>query len=624
MTRKARPLRKHSQQDSLEDIGVTLTLHSDCKYDINQLSIEWLIELNQQVSIGQTIVKVFLPLLNQDHLMQDDGDDGDDDDEVSVKLNEKLLPVKHVVSSVDGQLKIINDLTLIRQEIEQKCNVVNNVTKEIQIQLGTIHGCSHAEVYNQMCVRCGKMLNLTSSQKVILEQTHGKEISMMHEQAGLKIRQSHGKLLDQQTQERLLNNEKKLVLVLDIDHTLLHATNDASMLSIYEKIIQQGIKLDSIHKITSIDPKTNIRFSHLIKFRPNLINFLNHMHQIFELHIFTHGNRTYANSIKLLLDPEEKLFGNRVISRTEMADSQKKDLDHIFPSDDRAIIILDDNIGVWHKHKSNVYHIVAYEFWRHCFGIQSEVNNAAGTKRSAQTEKFEKEQAMILKQQSEQYSMSKMVYLEKRESDNQLFIMENLLQFVHDKFFEKYNQKQNVHVKDLMVESMSSILAGCKLLFSGILDKKKAPEQNSLWRRAQRMGAQCTTEMQSDITHVIAGDNVTEKVRQARQMPGVFIVHLSWLEESYRHFDRLNEADFFMYTQNVTLPIHVHYAACADQITEFQQSAQSFMKELQAADHQLSSTQTMEDGNSSNSSGEEEESSDDEEEMLSMFANASK
>ena len=43
--------------------------------------------------------------------------------------------------------------------------------------------------------------------------------------------------------------------------------------------------------------------------------FLEAAHQLFELHIYTHGDAGYAREMAALLDPSRRLFAERIISQ---------------------------------------------------------------------------------------------------------------------------------------------------------------------------------------------------------------------------------------------------------------------------------------------------------------------
>ncbi|EGZ05748.1 hypothetical protein PHYSODRAFT_566275 [Phytophthora sojae] len=130
---------------------------------------------------------------------------------------------------------------------------------------------------------------------------------------------------------------KKLSLVLDLDHTLLHA-----------------VRVDDV--VGEI-PKSGM------------------LSALYDLFIYTHGTRLYAEQIVKIIDPDESYFKNRIVARTDTPDMLHKSLKLLFPScDDSMILVLDDRIDVWKENEGNVFLIEPY----HYFKCTSEINNASG------------------------------------------------------------------------------------------------------------------------------------------------------------------------------------------------------------------------------------------------------
>lgn len=52
-------------------------------------------------------------------------------------------------------------------------------------------------------------------------------------------------------------------------------------------------------------------------YRPGLSEFLQQVSKLYELHIYTMGTRHYAEAVAREIDPEDKLFRDRILSRDE-------------------------------------------------------------------------------------------------------------------------------------------------------------------------------------------------------------------------------------------------------------------------------------------------------------------
>ncbi|ESQ43058.1 hypothetical protein EUTSA_v10014191mg [Eutrema salsugineum] len=151
-------------------------------------------------------------------------------------------------------------------------------------------------------------------------------------------------------------NDKKLHLVLDLDHTLLH-TVMVSMLSEEEKYI--------IGEVGSREDLWRFNGGHssefLIKLRPFLQEFLKEANEMFNMYVYTMGSRDYAKTVLKLIDPKRVYFGDRVITREESP--YVKTLDLVL-ADECGVVIVDDTPQVWPDHKRNLLEITKYKYFR--------------------------------------------------------------------------------------------------------------------------------------------------------------------------------------------------------------------------------------------------------------------
>ena len=102
----------------------------------------------------------------------------------------------------------------------------------------------------------------------------------------------------------------KLSLLLDLDQTILHATVDPSV-QLWLDTPGQAPKDIYSFMLNGIPNK------HYIKLRPGTFEFLEEMNKIYEMHIYTHGSRNYAEAVAKSIDPTRKYFGTRILSRDD-------------------------------------------------------------------------------------------------------------------------------------------------------------------------------------------------------------------------------------------------------------------------------------------------------------------
>lgn len=110
--------------------------------------------------------------------------------------------------------------------------------------------------------------------------------------------------LAKEDKQRLLKN-RKLVLLVDLDQTLIHTTMSKSRAKIIPK---DGISFQT-------EPKTPASTWYHTKLRPGTRDILENICHLFELYIVTFGTRSYADTIAQWLDPEQKYFSERILSR---------------------------------------------------------------------------------------------------------------------------------------------------------------------------------------------------------------------------------------------------------------------------------------------------------------------
>ncbi|KAF8081752.1 hypothetical protein N665_0868s0008 [Sinapis alba] len=143
------------------------------------------------------------------------------------------------------------------------------------------------------------------------------------------------------------SNEKKLHLVLDLDHTLLHTTRAPRLTEAEKYLIEEKAPGDPMVFLT--------------KLRPFLGEFLKAANEMFTMYAYTMGNRDYAKFILDLIDPKHIYFGERVITRDESP--YMKTLDLVL-AHERGVVIVDDTRDVWPDHKRNLIEISRYKYFR--------------------------------------------------------------------------------------------------------------------------------------------------------------------------------------------------------------------------------------------------------------------
>nr|XP_023021897.1 RNA polymerase II subunit A C-terminal domain phosphatase [Leptinotarsa decemlineata] len=218
---------------------------------------------------------------------------------------------------------------------------------EIILELQT---CSHPTIMNDMCAECGADLRKEDIVSCA-------SVPMIHAIPDLKVSEELAQKLGKADSDRLIK-DRKLVLLVDLDQTLIHTTNDN---------IPPNIK--DVYHFQLNGPHSPWYHTRL---RPGTHKFLNNIHDFYELHICTFGSRNYAHTIAMYLDADQKIFSNRILSRDECFDptSKKANLKALFPCGDNMVCIIDDREDVWSR-ASNLIHVKPYHFFQHTGDINA-------------------------------------------------------------------------------------------------------------------------------------------------------------------------------------------------------------------------------------------------------------
>ncbi|NXN10905.1 CTDP1 phosphatase, partial [Indicator maculatus] len=214
-----------------------------------------------------------------------------------------------------------------------------------------LEGCSHPVVMKGLCAECGQDLTQIQSkngkQNVPLSTA---TVSMVHSVPELKVSSEQAEQLGREDQQRL-HRSRKLVLMVDLDQTLIHTT---------EQHCQQMSNKGIFHfQLGRGEPMLHTRL------RPHCKEFLEKIAKLYELHVFTFGSRLYAHTIAGFLDPEKKLFSHRILSRDECIDpfSKTGNLRDLFPCGDSMVCIIDDREDVW-KFAPNLITVKKYVYFQ--------------------------------------------------------------------------------------------------------------------------------------------------------------------------------------------------------------------------------------------------------------------
>ncbi|XP_010549545.1 PREDICTED: RNA polymerase II C-terminal domain phosphatase-like 3 [Tarenaya hassleriana] len=320
-------------------------------------------------------------------------------------------------------------------------------------------------------------------------------------------------------EQKKMFSSRKLCLVLDLDHTLLNSAKFNEVDPIHDEILRKKEEQDRGKPYRHL-----FRFPHMgmwTKLRPGVWNFLEKASKLYELHLSTMGNKLYATKMAKVLDPKGVLFNGRVISRGDDGEPfdgdervpKSKDLEGVLGMES-AVVIIDDSVKVWPHNKMNLIAVERYTYFpcsRRQFGLPG---------------------PSLLE-----------IDHDERPEDGTLASSLAVIERIHQNFFS-HASLDEADVRNILASEQRKILSGCRIVFSRVFPVGEAsPHLHPLWQTAEQFGAVCTTQIDDNVTHVVANSLGTDKVNWALSK-GRFVVHPGWVEASALLYRRANEHDF--------------------------------------------------------------------------------
>lgn len=450
-----------------------------------------------------------------------------------------------IVSNEEEQLTNEGRISL---KSEQNGNLKRIVSEGQQVSckeiIGEIIECTHPAVFRNLCVSCGKKIIPTSEANQQTHSSHGTKLTMA---GGQTIQLSKSEAREtQNTKLMWMKKNRKLALILDLDSTLVHAT---AFYPFPQEILDQvkTIQLEDNGFILRFESFSlsfdHILCRHLVRLRPHIEHFLESCRPLFQMTIYTHGTRAYAEATARLLDPQGIYFGKRIVSRTDHPDlGLEKCLSRLFLQDWSMAVVLDDRDDVWKKEQqSHVICIRPYLFFQQLFpsgAHVAEVNNAAGL---ASVDSLVAGDSSASK--SNPADITSPV-------DDDVGLLKSLdsLQTLHTKYYELMDGGDpSPNVGTIMQSMRRSVLKGCHLCFSGLISPKlRNPQHHKLWVIATNLGARVTLTLTSQTTHLLTTSVESEKSKESLKLGNIYICHPDWLLNCHWHILREDEILFLL------------------------------------------------------------------------------
>lgn len=484
-----------------------------------------------------------------------------------------------------------------------------------------IEPCTHAVQYSGLCAICGSVLD--EQDYTEFKNTDRAPISMSHNTTGLKVSYDEAERIEKTSTQQLLT-DRKLILVVDLDQTVIHAAVDPTigewmsdpshpeyknLQQVKTFTLDESLPEHHPHRSGPSHPSV-ASCRYYIKLRPGLDKFLSRMAENYEMHIYTMATKAYAKAVASLIDPEGKYFADRILSRDESGSLLQKNLKRLFPVSTNMVAIIDDRGDVW-KWSSHLVKVNPYNYFLGIGDINSgipsqkldlkKINETKKTsddqspttnneqdkdaidestesrqrdlegidpeagdqilegERSATLEAQQAERPLAkLQQQIEEQHSSQHVL---NDHDNELSHLDKALLEVHAEFYKEYDQKKDRKDDDLPDLSViiprvkRQLFEGCVFLFSGHIPLGTNFENIPIVQWVRSFGAVVVANLVPSVTHVIAKNPGTYKVRYAAWYPKIKIVNLEWVYACLKNWGKVPEDKFTVHVPNPLPPV---------------------------------------------------------------------
>lgn len=399
-------------------------------------------------------------------------------------------------------------------------------------------GCLHEIVYAGLCGVCGKSVdeeeeedindgsinsfNSQNGKKQDSSVNREKDTSkgtLSYSNKNIKVSRSEVNRINREHMEKLRSNQK-LILVVDLDQTVIHCGIDTSISDwvkkekpkdVYKFCLEENIKpwlqKQSVFIRQQYMNKSTISKNwYYVKTRPYLKEFFSAIKDKYELHIYTMATRAYAEEIAKIIDPDGTLFQNRILSRDENQSLTSKSLDKVFPVEQDLVLIIDDRGDVW-DWSPNLIKVIPYNYFQ---GI-GDINNLQLPKQNLsdipenvdeKTHKEKDDQLIVLREQL--IDLHSAFYSQKKESESSNF--------------DSISKKD---VRDVLRCKRISMFEGCRFQY----DKMT----KDLQKQIEQFGGKITPTYK-DATHVVT--NAGESAEYKKETNKV-LIGLAWLYKCF-------------------------------------------------------------------------------------------
>ena len=376
---------------------------------------------------------------------------------------------------------------------------------DINEPLFAINPCNHPEVFQDLCTYCTELVyrNNQDHSHILVPQ-------------GLTLFSEDAKRKYAEQEKQWYISKKKLILILDLDNTLIHAI----------KVAIKKNHPEGEHQEDIFEWKLNQSEKFMIKLRPYLKEFFEIVNIEYQCYLYTMGTKDYAEFNRCVINAEKaaSIDPTRVIALEDNFKQTQKRIKRMMPYLDDMVLILDDNRNVWIEDKLNLIFTKPFLYF-----AEDDKNNEN-------------------------------LPLEYKPYDSFLYFSSKVLHKIYVIFFKLIERKKNADVREIYKYLITHLFDGIKIAFTGFLNKAVPFRENNYVRLCIDSGAQVTENLEDNLKEkpdilIVKDFKRTHKLNLAlkNQIP---VVHLDWIDYCLMYSNLLSWEEFRLLPNKTELPAY--------------------------------------------------------------------
>ncbi|CRK24039.1 hypothetical protein BN1708_003730 [Verticillium longisporum] len=425
--------------------------------------------------------------------------------------------------------------------------------------------CDHAIQFHGLCAVCGQDMTEVNWASDQID-TDRATVNMTHDQTGLMVSNDMAARAEHDAQRRLLR-QRKLSLVVDLDQTIIHACIEPTVgewMNDPENPNYDAVKDVQKFQLNDEGPRGVTQGCwYYIKMRPGLREFLEKVAELYELHVYTMGTRAYALNIAKIVDPQQKLFGNRrrdilpapadvPNGKTAANASPNITPEQAQPQTPAKTSALDELVSM---SSGNDKKLQAEQTEEQERSLEHQITDRplAHMQEVLDKEKEEKEKAAP-EEDNEPIHRGQVL----RDDDEELQFLQSHLTRLHGDFFEIYDARRASR-RESPPRQAPSHDKPRKASYDDGVDLSMVPDVGEVLDDLKAKVLQDTVivlsglvplgiDVTQRVTHLVvaAARTGTQKVKQASRISSIKIVNQNWLSDCLSQWKHVDEAPYLV------------------------------------------------------------------------------